>query len=165
MHGGTSISLHFIPPAPPFIARMTIEEELTSRLIFRLYHGSLPWTAGGEYLAFYRLIRRLLSAWKAVGLDMVFVFDGMSPHTSNRQYIISGRDKNSKSSYQAHHHRRNRRQSCPDSMRISPLLNYSTLPPRSPVLDNRTLATPPTTIRSSHHSVHTSLFRLFTTWM
>jgi len=52
------------------------EEELIFRLIFRLYHGSLPWTAGGEYIAFYRLIRRLLSAWKGVGLDMVFVFDG-----------------------------------------------------------------------------------------
>ena len=48
------------------------------RLIFRLYHGSLPWTSGGEYLAFYRLVRRLLNAWKGVGLDMLFVFDGMS---------------------------------------------------------------------------------------
>jgi hypothetical protein len=47
-------------------------------LIFRLYHGSLPWTAGGEYLAFYRLVRRLLAAWKGVGLDLLFVFDGTS---------------------------------------------------------------------------------------
>jgi len=47
------------------------------RLIYRLYQSSLPWTAGGEYLAFYRLVKRLLAAWKTVGLDPLFVFDGM----------------------------------------------------------------------------------------
>ena len=52
---------------------------LTIRLIFRLYHGSLPWTSGGEYLAFYRLVKRLLTAWRGVGLDMLYVFDGKSP--------------------------------------------------------------------------------------
>lgn len=47
------------------------------RLVYRLYQSSLPWTGGGEYLAFYRLVKRLAAAWNNVGLDPVFVFDGM----------------------------------------------------------------------------------------
>lgn len=45
-------------------------------LIYRLYQDSLPWTTGGEYLAFYRILKRLVVSWKSVGLDPVFIFDG-----------------------------------------------------------------------------------------
>lgn len=47
-------------------------------LIYHLYQEALPWTAGGEYLAYYRQVKRFVAAWKAVGLDLVFVFDGQS---------------------------------------------------------------------------------------
>lgn len=49
---------------------------ISNRLIYRLYQDSLPWTTGGEYLAFYRMVKRLIIAWRSVGLDPVFVFDG-----------------------------------------------------------------------------------------
>ncbi|ORY20427.1 hypothetical protein BCR39DRAFT_488877 [Naematelia encephala] len=48
-------------------------------IIFQLYLDSLPWTSGGEYLRFYRLVRRLIIAWRDVGLEPTFVFDGASP--------------------------------------------------------------------------------------
>ena len=47
-----------------------------SSVIYSLYLDSLPWTAGGEPLAFYRLTQKLVEAWVQVGLDPTFVFDG-----------------------------------------------------------------------------------------
>lgn len=46
-------------------------------IIFQLYQDSLPWASGGEYLRFFRLVRTLVVAWRNVGLEPIFVFDGM----------------------------------------------------------------------------------------
>ncbi|KAL7419391.1 hypothetical protein Q5752_006229 [Cryptotrichosporon argae] len=56
-------------------------------IIYRLYLDSLPWTTGGEYLAFYRLARRLVLAWRSVGLKPIFVFDGASPATKHETLL------------------------------------------------------------------------------
>lgn len=45
-------------------------------VIYQLYLDSLPWTTGGEYLRFYLVVRELVEAWRSVGLDPTFVFDG-----------------------------------------------------------------------------------------
>ncbi|GMK54680.1 hypothetical protein CspeluHIS016_0112660 [Cutaneotrichosporon spelunceum] len=48
-------------------------------IIYQLYLDALPWASGGEYRQFYRLVRRLVREWRAVGIEPVFVFDGASP--------------------------------------------------------------------------------------
>ncbi|WVQ81788.1 hypothetical protein IAT38_003913 [Cryptococcus sp. DSM 104549] len=48
-------------------------------VIFQLYQDSLPWTSGGEYLRFYQLTKALVNAWRRVGLEPTFVFDGAAP--------------------------------------------------------------------------------------
>jgi hypothetical protein len=47
------------------------------RILFNLYYAYLSWEEGGEYLAFYHLVHRMIKAWRAVGFELVFVFDGM----------------------------------------------------------------------------------------
>jgi hypothetical protein len=44
--------------------------------MFNLYFGYLRWEDGGEYAAFYHLVRQMVMAWRSVGIDLVFVFDG-----------------------------------------------------------------------------------------
>ncbi|WWD21607.1 hypothetical protein CI109_106093 [Kwoniella shandongensis] len=48
-------------------------------IVYKLYLDSLPWTSGGEYLRFYKLVKRLVKAWRKVGLEPTFVFDGATP--------------------------------------------------------------------------------------
>ncbi|RXK40914.1 hypothetical protein M231_01762 [Tremella mesenterica] len=48
-------------------------------LIFHLYLNNLPWAAGGEYLGFYRLTKYLIQSWRRVGLEPLFVLDGVAP--------------------------------------------------------------------------------------
>ncbi|EIW71127.1 hypothetical protein TREMEDRAFT_27432 [Tremella mesenterica DSM 1558] len=48
-------------------------------LIFHLYLNNLPWAAGGEYLGVYRLTKYLIQSWRRVGLEPLFVFDGVAP--------------------------------------------------------------------------------------
>jgi hypothetical protein len=67
MRGGES------PPLPPPCLPPD------TSIIYQLYLDALPWASGGEYLHFYRLVRRLLRAWRSVGIEPVFVFDGASP--------------------------------------------------------------------------------------
>jgi hypothetical protein len=62
--------LHLLHPPQLMLSRRSI--------IFSLYLSSLPWQSGGEYLAFYRVVCRLVEAWRAVGLEPTFVFDGES---------------------------------------------------------------------------------------
>lgn len=50
--------------------------KLTDSVLYQLYLDSLPWTTGGEYLRFYLVVRELVEAWRSVGLDPTFVFDG-----------------------------------------------------------------------------------------
>lgn len=45
-------------------------------VIFKLYLDSLPWASGGEYLRFYQITKQLIIAWRKVGLEPTFVFDG-----------------------------------------------------------------------------------------
>lgn len=45
-------------------------------MVYELYLTSLPWASGGEYLAFYKLLRRLIESWRNVGLEPIWVFDG-----------------------------------------------------------------------------------------
>ncbi|KDN33644.1 hypothetical protein RSAG8_13263, partial [Rhizoctonia solani AG-8 WAC10335] len=46
-------------------------------LIYALYYDSgLPWVYGGEYESFAILVKNLVNAWIAVGLEPYFVFDG-----------------------------------------------------------------------------------------
>lgn len=45
-------------------------------VIFKLYLDSLPWASGGEYLRFYQITKQLITAWRKVGLEPTFVFDG-----------------------------------------------------------------------------------------
>ncbi|PPQ76786.1 hypothetical protein CVT26_001753 [Gymnopilus dilepis] len=48
--------------------------------IYNLYQSSgLPWVYGGEYVEFVRLIKEVVEAWIAVGLQVYFVFDGACP--------------------------------------------------------------------------------------
>ncbi len=58
------------------LAERTTLADGGSRIIYQLYLDSLPWTSGGEYLRFYRLVRRLIIAWRKLGLEPTFVFDG-----------------------------------------------------------------------------------------
>ncbi|KAK1921691.1 hypothetical protein DB88DRAFT_498897 [Papiliotrema laurentii] len=58
-------------------------------IIYQLYLDSLPWCSGGEYLRFYRLVRRLIEAWRKVGLEPTFVFDGSAP--SEKHDTLLGR--------------------------------------------------------------------------
>ncbi|OWT36546.1 hypothetical protein J008_05379 [Cryptococcus neoformans] len=48
-------------------------------VIFKLYLDSLPWASGGEYLRFYQITKQLIIAWRKVGLEPTFVFDGAAP--------------------------------------------------------------------------------------
>ncbi|KZO90367.1 hypothetical protein CALVIDRAFT_603027 [Calocera viscosa TUFC12733] len=49
-------------------------------LIYAVYRGAqLPWVYGGEYGAFEQAVRRLVTAWRGVGLEPVVVFDGPTP--------------------------------------------------------------------------------------
>ncbi|BEI80094.1 hypothetical protein CcaverHIS002_0106230 [Cutaneotrichosporon cavernicola] len=48
-------------------------------IIYHLYLDALPCASGGEYFQFYRLVRRLVRAWRTVGIEPIFVFDGASP--------------------------------------------------------------------------------------
>ncbi|EJT96733.1 hypothetical protein DACRYDRAFT_112538 [Dacryopinax primogenitus] len=49
-------------------------------LIYAVYRAAqLPWVYGGEYAAFEHDIRRLVTAWRGVGLEPVVVFDGPTP--------------------------------------------------------------------------------------
>ncbi|EAL18507.1 hypothetical protein CNBJ1490 [Cryptococcus deneoformans B-3501A] len=48
-------------------------------VIFKLYLDSLPWASGGEYLRFYQITKQLITAWRKVGLEPTFVFDGAAP--------------------------------------------------------------------------------------
>ncbi|WWC68094.1 uncharacterized protein I206_102015 [Kwoniella pini CBS 10737] len=48
-------------------------------IIFKLYLDSLPWTSGGEYLRYYKLVKKLVKGWRKVGLEPTFVFDGAGP--------------------------------------------------------------------------------------
>ncbi|KZT53081.1 hypothetical protein CALCODRAFT_520307 [Calocera cornea HHB12733] len=49
-------------------------------LIYAVYRGAqLPWVYGGEYAAFEQAVRRLVNAWRGVGLEPVVVFDGPTP--------------------------------------------------------------------------------------
>ena len=67
------------------------EEDMTDhsiiRIIFQLYLDSLPWASGGEYLRFYRLTRKLIEAWRKVGIEPFFVFDGEPFHSAPHDYI------------------------------------------------------------------------------
>lgn len=48
--------------------------------IYSLYYQSgLPWIYGGELDAFEGVITQTVNAWRAVGLQPIFVFDGPSP--------------------------------------------------------------------------------------
>jgi len=47
--------------------------------MFSLYFSYMRWEEGGDYLSFYCLIRRMVKAWRAVGFELVFVFDGAKP--------------------------------------------------------------------------------------
>lgn len=58
---------------------MTELGQAKASIIYQLYLDALPWASGGEYFQFYRLVRRLVRAWRAVGVEPVFVFDGASP--------------------------------------------------------------------------------------
>lgn len=46
------------------------------RIVYTLWLSSLPWQSGGEYLRFYRIVCKLVEAWRSVGLEPTFVFDG-----------------------------------------------------------------------------------------
>ncbi|KAK8847516.1 hypothetical protein IAR55_005374 [Kwoniella newhampshirensis] len=48
-------------------------------IVYKLYLDSLPWTSGGEYLRLYKLVNKLVKAWRKVGLEPTFVFDGAAP--------------------------------------------------------------------------------------
>ena len=45
-------------------------------IIFQLYLDNLPWQSGGEYLRFYQQSRAVVLAWRKVGIEPLFVFDG-----------------------------------------------------------------------------------------
>jgi len=51
-----------------------------SRFIFELASlAGLHYIYGGEYEAFSRLVTQVVTAWRAVGLHVCFVFDGELP--------------------------------------------------------------------------------------
>ncbi|WVQ98179.1 hypothetical protein IAU59_005301 [Kwoniella sp. CBS 9459] len=62
-------------------------------IVFKLYLDSLPWTSGGEYLRFYQTVKRLVNAWRRVGLEPIFVFDGPAPAEKHETLIQRGQEK------------------------------------------------------------------------
>lgn len=60
--------------------------------IWVLYSSQLPSFPGGEYLAFHRLIKRVIEGWARLGIRPYFVFDGPAP-PSKRSTIISRLEK------------------------------------------------------------------------
>ncbi|WVR04720.1 hypothetical protein IAU60_001731 [Kwoniella sp. DSM 27419] len=62
-------------------------------IIFKLWLDSLPWASGGEYLMFYKIVKRLIGAWRRVGLEPIFVFDGPAPAEKHETMIRRGQEK------------------------------------------------------------------------
>ncbi|OCF58649.1 hypothetical protein L486_03139 [Kwoniella mangroviensis CBS 10435] len=62
-------------------------------VIFKLYLDTLPWTSGGEYLRYYKLIKRLVNAWRSVRLEPTFVFDGAAPPEKHQTILSRASEK------------------------------------------------------------------------
>ncbi|OCF38851.1 hypothetical protein I317_07359 [Kwoniella heveanensis CBS 569] len=62
-------------------------------IVFKLYLDSLPWTSGGEYLRYYQAVKRLVTAWRRVGLEPIFVFDGPAPAEKHDTLVQRGQEK------------------------------------------------------------------------
>lgn len=60
--------------------------------MFAIYFAYNRWEDGGDYLAFYRLIRRMVKAWRAAGFELVFVFDGAKPLAKHSTVIARFQD-------------------------------------------------------------------------
>ncbi|WRT64628.1 uncharacterized protein IL334_001561 [Kwoniella shivajii] len=62
-------------------------------IIFKLYLDTLPWTSGGEYLRYYKLVKKLVIAWRKVGLEPTFVFDGAAPPEKHNTILSRASEK------------------------------------------------------------------------
>ncbi|WVW78282.1 hypothetical protein I302_100235 [Kwoniella bestiolae CBS 10118] len=62
-------------------------------VIFKLYLDTLPWTSGGEYLRYYKLVKKLIIAWRKVGLEPTFVFDGAAPPEKHQTILSRASEK------------------------------------------------------------------------
>ncbi|WWC59616.1 uncharacterized protein I303_102175 [Kwoniella dejecticola CBS 10117] len=62
-------------------------------IIFKLYLDSLPWTSGGEYLRYYKLVKQLVQGWRNVGLEPTFVFDGAGPPEKHETTLSRASEK------------------------------------------------------------------------
>ncbi|WWC86760.1 uncharacterized protein L201_001639 [Kwoniella dendrophila CBS 6074] len=62
-------------------------------IIFKLYLDTLPWTSGGEYLRYYKLVKKLVNAWRKVGLEPTFVFDGAAPPEKHNTILSRATEK------------------------------------------------------------------------